>query len=270
MRAPTFDEVAEVLALADPATPWWYKGPVRHRVRVILLSIRWTRSWHRADLEARRLVANGRLKNGVRMPTGWDVDTDLASWMGTADCPICDRTFLTGGRQSERKYCSEACRATAGRIRRRQAVLPPGPVRCARCNEVLTDDYNGRAKFCSARCRMHAYLARKREVTLTDREFADRRCAAPGCDNPVPTHDPRAKYCSSRCRHTVSRILKAARAGSANGHANRHDADHATNGSAPPVRPGPVGGTPGIAEDRAGAGPGPHRTAELDAARAAT
>ena len=94
IAVPTLEDIAAILALAPPDLPWKLEGPCRHRIRAILILTRWTRSWHRADLEARRLVARGRLKNGVRMPAGWDADTDLSSWVGTIECAICGKTVL--------------------------------------------------------------------------------------------------------------------------------------------------------------------------------
>jgi hypothetical protein len=140
------------------------------------------------------------------MPKGWD-HNDLSSFAAAGECELCDRSFLL--RHPDQKYCSSPCADRAQRIRRRQAVLPPGHVRCGWCAHLIVDDYNGRAKFCSVRCRALAWNARHRQIVLADRELADRRCAAPGCDTPVSVHDLRQIYCSVECRIVVKNLLRA-------------------------------------------------------------
>jgi len=69
-RIPTTAEIAEVLLLAHHNSPWTHEGRCRAILRRTLLHVRWTRSWHRADLEARRLVARARSQAGIMVRLG--------------------------------------------------------------------------------------------------------------------------------------------------------------------------------------------------------
>jgi hypothetical protein len=93
---PTAQQIAAILRRAPYSQPWALEGPCRHRVRAMLLDVGWTASWHKADREARRLVARGRSINGVACPRGWD-DNGLAALMGSADCPICGKAVRWRG-----------------------------------------------------------------------------------------------------------------------------------------------------------------------------
>ena len=226
---PSIEDIAAVLALADPQTPWWYEGPVRHRVRVILLEIRWTRSWHRADLEARRLVANGRLKNNVRMPGGWDQDNDLGSWIGTLECAICGKTVLQ--RKHNQAYCSLKCKSRAHYIGATKVALK----HCGRCGEV----FEGRtveAKYCSTAC---GEATKRERFELTQRlrraarrgvDLYDRPCDI--CGGHIPeSFSLRARFCSDACRHEHRLRYRRAAYKNGNGHASN---GHAGNGHADP------------------------------------
>jgi hypothetical protein len=240
---PSIQDIAEVLALASPETPWWYEGPVRHRVRVILLETRWTRSWHRADLEARRLVANGRLKNGVRMPAGWDSDTDLSSWIGSLECAICGKIVIQ--KIHNQVYCSSRCKTRANYIGATKQRLQ----RCEKCGEIF-EGGTVEAKYCSAACSYAArqprklFQARVRYAARRGVDLCDRSCKI--CDGPMPEDAHlSAQFCSGACRHENRlRYRRAAyrqRQLNGNGHADPggHDGDRDDR---PPARAGAPGG----------------------------
>jgi hypothetical protein len=269
---PSIEQIAEVLALAHHSTPWFYEGPVRHRLRVILLEARWTRSWHRADMEARRLVANGRLKNGVRVPRGWDSPNDLSSWTARNECEICDRWFTPNS--PNQLYCSARCGWRAKRIRALRVQLR----HCGYCRETF-ETGTSLKKFCSSHCRREAEKARMRAATLDVKEDLARRCRE--CDAPIPVEtQSTAKYCSTACnlaswkrehaanvrahRDTYNEKRREQRrlaTLNGNGHA------HATNGSAAEHRSNGTGDPIGHHEDHAGAQAGPPGAADLDEQR---
>jgi len=199
MYRPSIDDVAAVLALAPHDQPWRLEGPCRHRVRVILLTIGWTRSWHRADLEARRLVVNGRVKNGVREPRGWDAPTDLSSWIGSIECAICGKTVLQ--KKHNQVYCSRQCKTRANYIGSTKVAL----LRCGECNEMF-EGKTVEAKYCSAACRqkVHQYReklhSRRRRAAAKGMDLCDRTCKI--CSGPLSedAHQS-AEFCSDECRH---------------------------------------------------------------------
>jgi len=76
---PTIEQIAEVLLSAPADVPWSYEGRCRHTIRRTLILVAGM-AWKPADREARRLVANGRLTGGIRVPTGFD-HNDIAIWI---------------------------------------------------------------------------------------------------------------------------------------------------------------------------------------------
>jgi hypothetical protein len=204
---PTVDHVAEVLRLADPGTPWWYEGPVRHRVRAILILTRWTGSWRRADLEARRLVARGRSQSGVRMATGYDADTDLASWIGTNECPIDGRIFVP--KIHNQIYCSLRCKSRAHYIEIKRAVF----VTCGSCGQPLEEPTTER-KYCSDACMLRVKQARNLERARLSRaarravDLDARLCAI--CSRPIPAdRNITAELCGDHeCARESSKLKK--------------------------------------------------------------
>jgi len=157
-RRADVPQIAEVLLVAPPGAPWANEGGARHLIRRTLLIGGWTRSWHRADKEARRLVANGRLEANLKMPRGWDYNELPIASGGLAwrECDIDGVWFKP--RYEDHRYCSRPCRDRAQYIRRQLEGIGALPValRCAWCDTILEDPHP-KKQFCSTKCRQRAF-----------------------------------------------------------------------------------------------------------------
>lgn len=131
------------------------------------------------------------------------------------DCAHCGRPLGAGktlGRKA--KYCSDACRSTAGNARisdARAAELEAEHRKCEHCSEPLPS--TKRVRFCNMQCTLAARNAREHADRWVVKESLDRRCDA--CGAALPTRHPLGtKHCNRHCKDVakVARLRSEARA----------------------------------------------------------
>jgi hypothetical protein len=341
--------VADVVLLITPGErelPWEREAPTRHALRRYLLALKWTRSWHRADLKAAALVALARAERKVRLPTGWDSESDLAAWLPDTECPICGKFFRA--RFYGQQYCGSLCgrRGTEMELFSIARAGAIGPPRCQWCRAYMEVDYPGqlhcnstcmgRAKSLKAVERADAELGAKIKAARFARGLTQRQLARmvgvdlsyikhiepgsqPGsqdlreqilnileldpdasvqvterlclwCGEPTGSKRASVHYCCSNHQRLAARraglperhcvdcggpidpaahLLRKTCGPGRCLHKHNGQAHAISNGSDPRAHPNGAGGRERRPPDRAGAGAGAPRTAELAAAPAA-
>lgn len=108
----------------------------------------------------------------------------------------CEQVILAARKQ--RRYCSDACRRTAAKLRRaaEQVELEVVTVECA-AQGCLARVFQLRSdhRFCSTKCRSASRAPRIRVA------YGPRPCE--GCGNAFEPKTSRARFCSDRCRVRV-------------------------------------------------------------------
>jgi transcriptional regulator with XRE-family HTH domain len=166
LNLPTVPEVAEVLALAPPIMPWKFEALARAWIRSSLCVQHV--GWPRADKLAFLLVAYAREELGIRAPRGYDSDVDLASWIPSESCPICDRRFCRVW--PEQVCCSTACARAHARNEAFAAarVGVVGPPRCQWCGSHIEFLEVPWQLYCGDRCYRRANALQSAEAAEPD------------------------------------------------------------------------------------------------------
>jgi hypothetical protein len=181
-------QVARVLAVAPPWSPWTFEAPLRAFLRrmVILAG----RSWNKADRIAFVLVAKGRHECGLRAPRGWDHVDDLPSALELRECLVCDRLFTP--QTPHQVYCSARCNWRSKYIRDRRVKLKC----CAKCGSLFESTITKQI-YCSKRCLRAATSGRIKMLKRLERRLG-RTCEQ--CGNPISEEaNAAARFCSRRC-----------------------------------------------------------------------
>ena len=217
--------------------------------------------WTRADRRAFLLVAQGRNRNGVRVPAGWDTNYDLASWVGSDRLPDLRPTLYP---QQGASGLLRPSLLLAAPLHRRAPgeAAPLQPLR-----RDLRDDPPVPGVL-RALCQRAAEVAR---ISAARRDVKEGRTCEQ-CGGPLPvTMSGNAKFCSHACQLRAfrrsrdeawreasnARRREKRRLAKLNGHANPNGRHHEDDpGSAADTRPNGAASRERGPDDRLGAGAG--------------
>ena len=201
---------------APPWQPWRFEGPVRHRLRGVLLLIGWSREPEKCDTEARRLVANGRSRIG-RLPARFRSQRSDLLVRDRRVRRVRGQVFLPG--RLHQLYCSRLCKWRAHKINGPRTFLR----RCSRCSAAFETTQPNKI-FCGSTCRKAAVLERVAAARVI------RPCGWCGIQIPLE-RQANARYCCREHGLAAARVValanlkakrRAARIATLNGHANGH------------------------------------------------